>query len=131
MELSAYRLLLYPVQESSVDIEPILEQQGLLGNRLVESVFQVGECFLDHICFLGCSPDIELEPQTNKAFCYVQLPVPGETTTFHPIRKPILNLHQWIVIGNIHESEAVPDAALLEALEAASGHRWKFAYLKV
>lgn len=130
MQLSAYRLLLYPAQESCIDIQPVLEQYGMLGKQLTAGVFSVGEQFLDRICFLGCSPDIGLEPLANKAFCYIQLPAEGKSTTFRPIRKPELRLHQWIIIGNIHESEAIPDTALLHALEATSGHRWKFAFLK-
>ncbi len=130
MQLSAYRLLLYPVQDSHAPLQPVLDRQGMLGKELAAGVFSVGETFLEHICFLGCSPDIELEPQTAKAFCYVQLPVMDEGQDFQPIRKPALHLHQWVVIGNIHEAEAVPDATLLEALETASGCRWKFAYLK-
>lgn len=130
MELSAYRLLLYPVLDNMADIQPTLEQQGILGKQLAENLFSAGERFLDHICFLGCSPDIELEPQADKAFCYVQLPSAVEMAIFQPIRKPILQLHQWVVIGNIHEAEAVPDTALLDALETVSGCRWKFAYLK-
>jgi hypothetical protein len=130
MQLSAYRLLLYPVQDCDTAIRPVLDKQGMLGNELGGGVFSAGENFLDHICFLGCSPDIELEPQTGKAFCYVQLPVGDELITFQPVRKPLLPLRHWVIVGNIHESEAIPDAALLDALETASGCRWKFAYLK-
>ena len=47
---------------------------------------------------------------------------------FNLIRKPVLSTSTWVIIGNIHEAEAVPDAALLNALEAASGCHWKYAY---
>ncbi|MDD5391630.1 MAG: hypothetical protein PHE17_01290 [Thiothrix sp.] len=130
MQLSAYRLLLYPLQETGVSVTPVLQTLGVLGAPLAAGVFATGEHFLDHLCFLGCSPDIELEPQDNKPFCYIRVPMDGEITIFQPIRKPVLHLQQWVVVGNIHEAEAVPDAALLTALETASGCRWKFAYLK-
>jgi hypothetical protein len=130
MQLSGYRLVLYPVQASTADVRPVLQALALLGASLAEGIFATGEQFLDHVCFLGCSPDIELEAQTDKPFCYIRLPTTGETVTFQPIRKPPLCLQQWVVVGNIHEAEAIPDAALLTALETASACRWKFAYLQ-
>ncbi|MDX9987005.1 hypothetical protein [Thiothrix unzii] len=130
MQLSAYRLLLYPLQPTEAAILPTLQTCGLLGAPLAVGVFATGETFLDHLCFLGCSPHLELEPCTDRAFCYVQLPADNTETTFQPIRKPALNLKQWLVIGNVHEAEAVPDAALLSLLETATACRWKFAYLK-
>lgn len=130
MQLSAYALLLYPVSETDLDLFPVLQAQEFVGDALENGVYAVGEQFLQQICFLGCSPDIELEPHADKAFCYVRIPVGNETTEFQPIRKPQLKLRQWVMVGNVHEAEAVPDAELLNALESASGCRWKFAYLK-
>jgi hypothetical protein len=130
MQLSAYRLLLYPLQATNAEISPTLKTCGLLGTPLAEGIFATGEAFLDHLCFLGCSPHIELEPCVDRAFCYVQLPTDNTEITFQPIRKPLLHLRQWLVIGNVHEAEAVPDATLLSLLETATACRWKFAYLK-
>lgn len=130
MQLSAYALLLYPVCEMHVPLLPVLQVQEFVGVELEAGLYTVGEQFLQQICFLGCSPDIELEPHTSKPFCYVRVPVGDEVTEFQPIRKPVLHLRQWVMVGNVHEAEAVPDAELLNALEAASGCRWKFAYLK-
>lgn len=109
-------------------LEQCLRQVGLLGASLGEGRYAVGEAFLSLVCFLGCSPDIELEPQTGKAFCYLQLPCSSEAEIFQLIRKPAIHTATWVIIGNIHEAEAVPDAALLSVLEAASGCRWKYAY---
>jgi len=104
---------------------------GLLGAELAAGTFAVGEQFLSLICFLGCSPDIELSPHAGKPFCYVQLPSNDEPVVFQPIRKPARPLRCWVAIGNIYESEAIPDAALLQALETASGGAWKFAYTEL
>lgn len=130
MQLSAYALLLYPVRETHVSLVSVLQAQEFIGAELEEGLYTVGEQFLQQICFLGCSPDIELEPNAGKPFCYVRLAVRNEVTEFQPIRKPVLRLRQWVMVGNVHEAEAVPDAELLNALETASGSRWKFAYLK-
>ncbi|MBJ6610708.1 MAG: hypothetical protein JG718_10145 [Candidatus Thiothrix moscowensis] len=130
MPYSAYCLLLYPQAETAGSVVPALQAAGMLGAMLDEGVFAVGEQFLQHICFLGCSPDIELEPHPVNPFCYVRVPVDDAEMAFRPIRKPLLRVRQWVLIGNVHEAEAVPDAALLDVLAAASGCRWKFAYLK-
>ncbi|MBU0653799.1 MAG: hypothetical protein KJ914_01570 [Gammaproteobacteria bacterium] len=130
MQFSAYALLLYPVSETSVPLLPLLQAQAFVGAELEAGIYASGAQFLQHICFLGCSPDIELEPHASKPFCYVRLPVDDAITLFQPIRKPLLQLRRWVMVGNVHEAEAVPDAALLSALETASACRWKFAYLK-
>lgn len=130
MPLSTYCLLLYPQGATTTPVLPVLHAVGLLGKALEEGVFATGEQFLQHVCFLGCSPDIELEPHPVKPFCYVRVPVDDAEMAFRPIRKPLLRVRQWVLIGNVHEAEAVPDAALLDVLAAASGCRWKFAYLK-
>ncbi|QLQ33783.1 MAG: hypothetical protein HZT40_21650 [Candidatus Thiothrix singaporensis] len=105
-----------------------LQAVGLLGEPLGEGRYAVGEAFLSLVCFLGCSPDIELTPQADKPFCYVQLPQTAEAVTLELIRKPPVSTASWVLVGNVHEAEAVPDAALLDALESASGCRWKYAY---
>lgn len=41
--------------------------------------WQVGERFLDHVCFLGCSPSLELAPRSDgRPFCHVRLIVASE-----------------------------------------------------
>ncbi len=132
MQYSAHQLVLFPVAvadtPASMSLEPCLQTLGLLGESLGAGRFAVGEAFLSLVCFLGCSPDIELVPQEGKPFCYIQLPCNATLVDFHLIRKPLVQVREWVIIGNIHEAEAVPDAALLSALEAASGCRWKYAY---
>lgn len=133
MQYSDHQLVLFPVQTEGVviaamQLERCLRGLDLLGEALGEGRYAVGEAFLDLLCFLGCSPDIELVPHADKPFCYLQLPQDETLVNFNCIRKPVLSVATWVIIGNIHEAEAVPDAALLNALEAASGCRWKYAY---
>lgn len=132
MQFSCYQLVLFPAQTDirveSGQLEARLRALGLLGAALGEGRYATGDAFLTLVCFLGCSPDIELEPQADKPFCYLQLPLTAETVDFQLTRKPAVSRANWVIIGNIHEAEAVPDAALLDALEAASGCRWKYAY---
>jgi hypothetical protein len=133
MQYSHHQLVLFPVQADSaaiaaMQLERCLRGVNLLGEALGGGRYAVGEAFLSLLCFLGCSPDIELTPHADKPFCYVQLPQDDALVEFNCIRKPLIKVGTWVIIGNIHEAEAVPDAALLSALEAASGCRWKYAY---
>jgi hypothetical protein len=131
MQFSTHHLVLFPTRTVPPDNNALLHclsDLGLLGESLGGGRYRVGESFLSLVCFLGCSPDIELEPQANKPFCYIQLPEGAALENIQLIRKPLLSVANWVVIGNIHEAEAVPDSALLDRLEAASGCRWKFGY---
>ena len=73
--------MLYPTGSGfEVDrarLKNLLDNLGLLGEELVDLIgsdqYAVGKNFLSHFTFMGCSPDIELEPQTDKPFCYVGL----------------------------------------------------------
>lgn len=76
-----FRLYLYPTDsEVVVDrLEMIAVLRGLafIGEDLEgeqEGRYKVGEAFLSLICFMGCSPNIEIEPQENSPFCYVEIP---------------------------------------------------------
>ncbi|WML89420.1 hypothetical protein RCF98_10600 [Thiothrix lacustris] len=133
MQYSRHQLVLFPTSSETTPLTPsalhtCLRKLGLLGETLGKGYYTTGKDFLSLLCFLGCSPDIELKPHPDKVFCYVQLPENETALDLHLIRKPTLNVTNWVIIGNIHEAEAVPDATLLSALEAASGERWKYAY---
>ncbi|MFN3785236.1 MAG: hypothetical protein ACK4RS_00215 [Thiothrix sp.] len=130
MHFSPHQLVLYPAQATAggSDLRQCLHRLGFIGAALGDGYYATGEQFLSLLCFLGCSPDIELDPHPSKPFCYVQLPPTTETVTFAFKHKPALHTTVWVVIGNIHEAEAVPDTALLDALAAVSGQRWKYAY---
>lgn len=186
---SQNRLILFPSQSDyAVDQQQLvtfLREQHLLGSEIEPQYYEIGEQFLSLICFLGCSPFIELAPQHKQTFCYVQLPeteeqprfiagknvkvprclsckavfselpaqlnsllgdvddkcdVLAERTcpacgeTFYPAkrnwRKSAVFARTVIVIGNIYESEAVPDATLMDALQASTGVAWQYAYIR-
>lgn len=83
-----HRLVLHPrapeQAPSTNALAAALAGVGLLGAELVyrgERYYCAGERFLDLVVFLGCSPVIELAPQTDAAgeplmagFCHVHLP---------------------------------------------------------
>lgn len=58
------------------------QENGLLSgrdNNLHENDYRVGEKFLQHISFLGCSPYLKTEPEHehDQNYCYVHISVPG------------------------------------------------------
>ena len=76
-----YKLMLYPT-DSELEVglarlKNLLNHLGLLGEELADLVgsnqYAVGNNFLSHFTFMGCSPDIELAPQIDKPFCYMGL----------------------------------------------------------
>ncbi len=78
---SEFKLVLYPVDSGlEIDLDNLrkhLDSLALLGAELVDLLgadhYTVGDKFLSYFTFMGCSPDIELEPQTDKPFCYLAL----------------------------------------------------------
>ncbi|MEZ5537444.1 MAG: hypothetical protein R3F02_17715 [Thiolinea sp.] len=142
LKFSGKWLVLYPVVPDLVVVQDqligLLTEIGLAGDLLDNSgaYFATGKQFLSHICFLGCSPAIELEPQSDQVFCYVQVPESGQPLSvlstgnaFKVRRKSVLSARTAVIIGNIYESEAVPESALLAGLEAATGSVWRYAYV--
>ena len=185
-----YRLYLYPTDSnkkiSQKRLESALQEIEFIGDLLnAESDcdedyrYKVGEEFLSLICFMGCSPNIEMEPQEDSPFCYVE--ISSETNAMRLVagdnlkkincphcKKPQLALankllnsdaealfsqhctvckelidpskinwrksafvaSSWVLLGNIYESEAVPDEKLLLALEQASACEWRYAYVR-
>ena len=57
-----------------------LQHCELVGEAISDKDFLVGEQFLQHVTFAGCSPFIQLEPLENggKEFCYLSLLGPFE-----------------------------------------------------
>ena len=186
-----YCLYLYPTTSNKKNIQNKLESalqkmefiDDLLNEeRGVDKIqrYKVGENFLSLICFMGCSPNIETEPQDDNPFCYVEIPskqgilrfVAGDNvkkvncphckklqpefakqllasdaeelflqqctvcnklidpTTIN-WRKSAFIANNWVLLGNIYESEAIPDEKLLRALEQVSGCEWKYAYVRI
>ncbi len=72
------RLLLYAGTGTPVSNDPdvlvkTMTGLGLVGGKLEHSLtdYLPGERFLDHITFLGCSPNIALSPEEGKSYCYI------------------------------------------------------------
>ncbi len=186
-----YRLYLYPTDiKKEIDpkkLELALQEVEFIGDILSNDSsvnnsnrYVVGEDFLSLICFMGCSPNIEIEPQEDSPFCYVEIPKKTDKIGFiagdnvkrvncpcckkpqPELAKKLLNskaedlflqactecnreidplainwrksafiAQAWVLLGNIYESEAIPDEKLLSALEQASACEWKYAYVRL
>ena len=91
-----YKLHLYPAQQDYRSVHNSLEEllttlefiasristQRSAQNLIQHSIqnfahnirrYEVGDKFLSHLTFMGCSPNIELEPQENKPYCYIEI----------------------------------------------------------
>ena len=84
------RLVLCPVDPgwvpgNSHDLQQLLQSIQLIGEPFNgEMHFLAGNSFLDLIAFMGCAPDIELEPgDDGRAFCHVHLVVATAGIEFH------------------------------------------------
>lgn len=81
-----YALMLYPNDPhfslSQKKLLPALASINLLGTAQTRQRYLVGEDFLSLLCFMGCSPQIELFPHkdTQKAYCYIEVPEATENT---------------------------------------------------
>ena len=66
-------------------LDEFLQLVQLIGPTLDQPMhFLVGERFLDHIAFMGCSPNINLIPdQDNGSFCFVHLQPATDQVEFH------------------------------------------------
>jgi len=83
MYIAREQLVLYPEDKDKAiaasDLIDFCQEQGLIGQQESDYRFQVGERFLSQLCFMGCSPNIELYPQANDgAYCYIDIPEPTD-----------------------------------------------------
>lgn len=165
-----FKLHLYPTDTHSFFdcnvLNEILSDLKFIGKPISSQPitrYEVGDNFLSLLTFMGCSPNIELDPNKGKPFCYVEIeksdsPVflagknlkpakcpyckntlkqPSCTTCNKHIEPKSLNWRKtafissiWITVGNIYELEAIPNDALLMALEKQTGVKWKVAYIR-
>lgn len=71
-----FKLYLYPedpdycYDEKKLSLH--LKESGFIDEKLSQNRFSVGGRFLSLLTFMGCSPDIELQPQEDSAYCYVE-----------------------------------------------------------
>ena len=70
------------VPSAGTSLSHLIQPTGLIGARLEEkNHFMSGERFLDVITFMGCSPDIRLDPDEHgKPFCHIRLSQKHDTT---------------------------------------------------
>ena len=54
-------------------MESILKKEEFTGIHIEKNRFSTGKNFLSHLTFMGCSPDIELDPQQDKPYCYIEV----------------------------------------------------------
>ncbi len=76
---SEFKLYLYPekpnYQADLRTLESLFVKIGLTGTSLSKNRYATGEHFLSLLTFMGCSPNIELEVQDNKPYCYIETAV--------------------------------------------------------
>lgn len=72
-----FRLYLYPDDPvfiaSAPDLESRLLDLQFIDRKLENNRYSTGSSFVSLLTFMGCSPNIELEPQENKPFCYIEI----------------------------------------------------------
>ena len=176
---SPFKLYLYPVNaiertEELLDPANIIEtlrKIDFIGAKLSQNRYATGSKFVSLLTFMGCSPNIELEPQEKTPFCYIELITEENMKFFAGInikaascpeckakittidkpsdaflycdyckkalkksrlnwRKTAFIAQYCIAVGNIYESEAIPNDQLLSALETVSQPKWKYAYIR-
>jgi hypothetical protein len=82
---SPFKLYLYPdnpdIDFEYKQLEALLNTQELIGAEITNGRFATGNRFLSLLTFMGCSPDIEIYPQDDKPFCYIEIEA-SETPRF-------------------------------------------------
>lgn len=81
-------LVIYPtdpnwIPDNQESLIKSLQEAGLAGKSLNknENSFLVGENFLDHISFMGCSPNIKLENENNDSkFTFIRVTITDTIT---------------------------------------------------
>ena len=87
-------LVLTPTNPSWVipdnrSLSELLEPVHLVGKQISYNSYLVGERFLDQVAFMGCAPDIRLEPgENNEAFCHIRLVTASHIECHHGTQTP-------------------------------------------
>ncbi len=101
---SEFKLYLYPEKpDYKTDLkkfQPLLQDLELIGEKLTPARYATGNNFVSLLTFMGCSPNIELEPQDGKPYCYIEIESPkqvqfisGKNTKYPPCphcKKPLV-----------------------------------------
>ncbi len=73
-----FKLYLYPEDPDApvenAGLKSTLADCKFIGPLIEKNRYQAGEQFLSLLCFMGCSPNIELEPQNDRPYCYIEIP---------------------------------------------------------
>ncbi len=72
-----FKLYLYP-DKPKVIIElskliTLLSELKFINHHLGDNRYATGDKFVSLLTFMGCSPDIELEPQEDSPYCYIEV----------------------------------------------------------
>ncbi len=74
---SEFKLYLYPddpnYQINPENIHSLLQKLAFTGDLLSSNRYATGDNFVSLLTFMGCSPNIELEPQEDKPHCYIEI----------------------------------------------------------
>lgn len=77
MQDAEFKLMLYPNDASykanMIELKGLLAEIGFIDKEISDKKITVGDNFLSLLTFMGCSPNIELEPQEDKPFCYIEI----------------------------------------------------------
>ena len=102
----------------------LLSIQLISASFYEQALYLPGDRFLDLIAFMGCSPDIKLEPGDDKRpFCHIHLQIRADTIEFHrgnhthaprcpgcgnPVNEWQRSIKSWLVNGtaSLWECEA-------------------------
>jgi len=90
-----FKLYLYPDNpDYQIDVDRLtlqLKKDSLLGESLSSNRYATGDNFLSLLTFMGCSPNVELEPQDDKPYCYIEIEsqnkpqfISGKNTKYPP-----------------------------------------------
>jgi len=74
---SPFKLYLYPANQLNVanihQILVLLKKLHFIDQKISDTRYSTGDGFLSLITFMGCSPDIELDPHENVPYCYIEI----------------------------------------------------------
>jgi hypothetical protein len=92
---SEFKLYLYPekpsYQANLAALRSLFAKLEFTGASLPHNRYATGNNFVSLLTFMGCSPDIELEPQDDKPYCYIEIEsvkqpqfISGKNTKYPP-----------------------------------------------
>ncbi len=74
---SPYRLYLYPDDPNYASnyhqLKSLLVKREFIDFEISDKRYATGKNFLSLLTFMGCSPNIELKPQNEKPYCYIEI----------------------------------------------------------